>query len=104
MRGNASLETLAAHLAALALQCAQTPPHAGGYTAPELERALGLGMRALAQPLTLCGWQRCVIFTRRFGKPRCRVLWFPPGQSVPTPRRGRPPFAFTNLLGVFCHV
>ena len=100
MRGTASPDTLAAHLAELILWSARTPLRPRLYAPAELEQALGRRMRALAQPLVLAGWSRVISFSRKSGTPACRVHWAPPGYPLPRPTRGRPPFNL-ELLGVF---
>lgn len=93
--------TLALHLAAIAVWAAKTTRWKPAYTPVELERSLGCGMRALAQPLVLAGWCRVVVFSRLSGRPISRVLWVPPGQPFPKPVRGRPRFSLSTHLGAF---
>jgi len=100
MRGSTSFERLSEHVAALAVWSARYAPHAGCYSPAELERHLGHGMRALAQPLLLSGWRRVSVFSRKSGYPVSRTLWLPPGSTHPPPKRGRPRFDLFNLLGV----
>jgi hypothetical protein len=100
MRGSTSIERLSEHVAAVTFWSARYAPHAQCYSPAELERNLGLGMRALAQPLLLSGWRRVSVFSRKSGHPVSRTLWLPPGSTPPMPNRGRPRFDLFNLLGV----
>jgi hypothetical protein len=99
MRGSTSIERLSEHVAAVAVWSARYSP-SGCYSPAELERYLGLGMRALAQPLLLSGWRRISVFSRKSGHPVSRTLWLPPGSTPPMPKRGRPRFVLFNFLGV----
>jgi hypothetical protein len=92
MRGSTSLERLSEHVASVAVWSARYAPHARCYSPTELERYFGHGMRALAQPLLLSGWQRLSIFSRKSGYPVSRTLWLPPGSTLPVSKRGRPRF------------
>lgn len=98
MRGSTSIERLSKHVAAVAVWSARYSP-SGSYSPEELERYLGLGMRALAQPLLLSGWRRVSVFSRKSGPPVSRTLWLPPGSNHPVSKRGRPRFDLFNLLG-----
>lgn len=100
IRGSTSIERLSEHVAAVAVWSARCTPHAMWYSPAELERQLGRGMRALAQPLLLSGWRRVTVFSRKSGQPVSRILWLPPGSTHPMPKRGRPRFDLFNLLGV----
>lgn len=100
MRGSTSFERLSEHVAAVAVWSALYAPRARCYSPAELERYLGHGMRALAQPLLLSGWRRVSVFSRKPGRPVSRTLWLPPGSTHPEPIRGRPRFDLFNLLGV----
>jgi hypothetical protein len=100
MRGSTSFERLSEHVAALAVWSARYAPHARCYSPAELESHFGHGMRALAQPLLLSGWQRRSIYSRQSGHPVSRIIWLPPGSSFPVSKRGRPRFELFNLIGV----
>lgn len=100
MRGSTSIERLSEHVAAVAVWSARCAPQAVRYSPAELERHLGHGMRALAQPLLLSGWRRISVFSRKSGHPVSRTLWLPPGSTHTAPKRGRPRFDLFNLLGV----
>jgi hypothetical protein len=99
MRGTASPDVLAGHLAALLIWSASAALRPTGYTPSELQIRLGRSMRALAQPLLLSGWRRAAVYSRKHGRPISRILWFPPGCPPPVPRRGRPRFDLLSLTG-----
>lgn len=70
------------------------------FSCADLVKAIGCGPRTLRHALTLLGWDRASVWSRR-GSRRVRpVLYAPPGHTVPRPPRGRPRFSLTDCIAI----
>lgn len=74
--------------------------HPRCFTCPELTAGTGLTMRQLHAPLLMLGWSRAAVWSRRNNRSRCRILWAPPGCTVPRLPRGRPPFIVADYTPI----
>lgn len=97
-RGQHSPESVAAHMAAIAVFWASQQAREPYYLPRHLEMRLGASMRVLAAPLEILGWHRVRIWHRHAGRRVLRTYWIPPGGRAPRPARGRP--RYIALLGI----
>lgn len=76
------------------------PPHPPCFGCEDLTKGIGAAMRSLHLPLLVLGWERRLVWSRDSDTHRriLRVMWAPPGQAVPRPKRGRPPIDLTPIL------
>ncbi len=89
-----ALESLSSTAARVVSWHAALPdPKPECFTCVDLCSGTGLSLRRLRPALTLMlGWHRAEVWSRQHNRRVKRVLYCPPGGTIPRPPRGRPRF------------
>jgi hypothetical protein len=97
-----SLESLSVAAARVVSWHAALPdPKPKCFTCVDLSTGTGLSLRRLRPALTLMlGWHRAEVWSRQNNRRIKRVLYCPPGGTIPRPPRGRPRFNLSNYVTI----